>query len=216
MGLRVLLADDHQVVREGLRSLLSQQADIEVVAEAQDGREAVQLARELRPDLVIMDITMPSLNGTDATRQILEILPGAKVIALSMHGDRRSVTQMLQAGAVGYVLKHGAFRDLVVAIQNVAAGQIYLSPRVQGTLVHDYLRHLHPAESPSGTLSPREREVLQLIAEGLTTKDIAERLFLSEKTIQTHRQNVMNKLGLHTVTQLTKYAVMEGLTPPEP
>ncbi|MCC7490906.1 MAG: response regulator transcription factor [Fimbriimonadaceae bacterium] len=216
MAIRVLLADDHQLLREGIRGLLAQAGDMQVVGEAEDGREAQRLARELRPDVVVIDITMPNLNGTEATRQILEASPQTKVVALSMHSDRRSVAGMLQAGAAAYVLKSGAFRDLVLAIQAVHGGQMYLSPRVAGTVVNDYLKHLAPAADSSPSLSPREREVVQLIAEGLTTKDIAERLFLSEKTIQTHRQNVMNKLGLHTATALTKYAVLEGLTPPEP
>ena len=196
--------------------MLGQQAELEVVAEAADGRTAVRLARELRPEVVVMDITMPNLNGTEATRQILEHAPATRVVALSMHSDRRSVTHMLQAGATGYVIKSSAFRDLVLAIQAVMTGQVYLSPRVAGTVVDDYLRRLAPVEGQGGALSPREREVLQLVAEGLTTKQVADRLFVSEKTVQTHRQNVMNKLGLHTVTQLTKYAVLEGLTPPEP
>ena len=196
--------------------MLGQQAELEVVAEAADGRTAVRLARELRPEVVVMDITMPNLNGTEATRQILEHAPATRVVALSMHSDRRSVTHMLQAGATGYVIKSSAFRDLVLAIQAVMTGQVYLSPRVAGTVVDDYLRRLAPVEGQGGALSPREREVLQLVAEGLTTKQVADRLFVSEKTVQTHRQNVMNKLGLHTVTQLTKYAVLEGLTPREP
>jgi len=217
MSMRILLADDHQILREGLRTLLEKQPDIKVVAEAEDGRTAVQLARKLSPDLVIMDIAMPDLGGIGATRQITAEIPGVKVVALSMHADRRFVARMLKAGASGYLLKDCAFEELVHAVRTVASGRTYLSPGIADVVIEDYLRHL-PETDPLAlsSLTPREIEVLQLLAEGKNKKQIASRLHVSVKTVGTHRQHIMNKLGIHSVAELTKYAIRVGLTSLEP
>lgn len=216
MSIRVLIADDHQIVRDGLKSMLAKSLDVEVVGEAENGREAVSLARELGPDVVVMDIGMRELNGIDATRQIVDELAGTKVIALSMHSDRRYVSEMLAAGASGYLLKDGAFDELASAIRAVADGRAFLSQGVADTVLEDYRRQLSgsPQTAPAGSarpLSGREREVLQLIAEGLSTKEIAARLHLSVKTVETHRRQIMEKLGIYNVAGLIKYAVREGL-----
>ncbi|MBI5817908.1 MAG: response regulator transcription factor [Verrucomicrobia bacterium] len=213
MKTRVLLADDHKIMREGLRSLLAITPGLEVVGEAGDGRTAVQMALKLTPDVVVMDIGMPDLNGVDATRQIKARLPGTKVIALSLHSDERFITGMFKAGASGYLLKDGAFEELACAIRTVIDGHTYLCPRVAKTVVKDYLRDAMVVTSPRGHgLSDREREVLQLIAEGWSTKEVADRLDVSVKTIETHRARIMERLGVHSVAELTKYAVREGLT----
>lgn len=233
--MKVLLADDHRIVREGLKSLLSSQPDLEVVAEASDGRQAVEMARDLAPDVVVMDVAMPQLNGIEATRQLAADETGMKIVALSMHSDRRYVSEALKAGASGYVLKDGAFDELISAIRAVAADRVYLSPRVAGVVVDDYVRRL-PARGGSGSaaasapghpgaeyshaarrgafdaLTPREREVLQLMAEGYATKEVAHRLHVSVKTVETHRRQMMDKLDMHSVAELTKYAIREGLT----
>lgn len=213
MGVRILLADDHGVVREGLHSLLEKQPDMEVVAEAANGRETVALSRRLKPDVVIMDITMPDLNGIEATRQIVADTPGIKVLALSMHSTRKLVLEMLSAGASGYLLKHSAFEELGRALQTVMNNQIYLSPKIAGVLVDNYLQALK-ARDPSAVaaLTCREREVLQLLAEGKGTKEIAERLHVSVSTVESHRKQIMDKLNLHSIAELTKYAIREGLT----
>jgi len=216
MSIRVLIADDHQIVRDGLKSMLAKSLDVEVVGEAENGREAVSLARELSPDVVVMDIGMRELNGIDATRQIVDEVAGTRVIALSMHSDRRYVSEMLAAGASGYLLKDGAFDELASAIRAVASGRTFLSQGVADTVLEDYRRQLSgsPQAAPAGSarpLSGREREVLQLIAEGLSTKEIAARLHLSVKTVETHRRQIMEKLGIYNVAGLIKYAVREGL-----
>ena len=213
MSIRILLADDHQIVRDGLRALIEQQPDMEVVAEAEEGRTAVQLVQEQSPDVIIIDVGMPDLNGIEATSQIRTMALGVKVIALSMHSDRRYVTGMLRAGASGYLLKDCAFEELVRAVHAVAAGQTYLSPAIPGVVVEDYVRHIEPDdESHSSPLTAREREVLQLLAEGQLSRQIAEHLHVSVKTVETHRQNIMEKLDLHTIADLTKYAIRTGLT----
>lgn len=212
----ILLADDHKIIREGLRALLAHQNSIEVVAEAENGRTAVKLARKLKPDIIIMDISMPDLNGMEATRQIIAELPSVKIIALSMHVDKRYVVGMFEAGASGYLLKNSAFEELVGAIKTVMRNHIYLSPNVTGTVIKDYVHHLttdHPLDTM--LLSPREREVLQLIAEGVNTKTIASRLNVSVKTVETHRRNIMEKLDIYSVAELTKFAIREGLTTTE-
>ncbi len=211
--MKILLADNHKLFAEGLRTMLAKQPGCEVVGEANNGRMAVRLAHELSPDLVIMDIGMPELNGMDATRQIRAELPRTKVLAVSMHADRQYVAGMLSAGASGYVVKDSAFAELAQAIQVVMSGGRYLSPEVIGVVVDDYVQRLAPAPgSALAKLSDREREVLQLMAEGHATADIATRLHVSRKTIETHRKNIMLKLELHSVAELTKFAVREGLT----
>ncbi|MEW5722024.1 MAG: response regulator transcription factor [Thermodesulfobacteriota bacterium] len=213
MTVRIVLADDHNIVREGLRSLIEKEMGLEVVGEAEDGRTTVRLAAELKPDLVIMDVSMPDLNGIEATRQITREQPGTRVLALSMHSDKRFVAGILKAGASGYLLKDCAFEEMAGAIKAVVTGGTYLSPAVAGPVIHDYVRGLKEGEfSTSTLLTAREREVLQLLAEGHTTKDIATRLNVSVKTVETHRRQLMDKLDLHTVAALTKFAIREGLT----
>jgi DNA-binding NarL/FixJ family response regulator len=210
---KIFLADDHKILREGLRSLISEIPGMEVIGEAGNGREAVRLATKLRPDLVVMDVNMPDLNGIEATRQLLKDLPAVKVIALSMYSDKRFVTGMLRAGASGYILKASAFDELAKAFETVIAGEIYLSPKVAGVVVEDYLGHLYEEKSePTELLTPREREIIQLLAEGRSSKEIASLLHVSEKTVHTHRQNIMEKLNLHSIAELTKYAIREGIT----
>jgi DNA-binding NarL/FixJ family response regulator len=214
MSTRILIADDHRIMREGLRALLGAQGDITVVGEAEDGRRAVELATRLRPDIVIMDITMPGLNGIEATRQIIAATPGTKVIALSIHSDRRFVQQMFEAGANGYLLKEGAFEELARAIHAVANGRAFVSPGVAGILIEDCVRHMTGRAESAGPppLSGREKEVLQLLAEGKTTKEIAVILHVGGKTVESHRRQVMLKLQINSVAELTKYAIREGLT----
>ena len=214
MGTRILLADDHEIMRQGLRSLIEKEADLEVVAEAEDGRTAVTLARKLAPDVVVMDIGMKDLNGIEATRQILAESPRIKIIALSVHRDRRFVEEMLKAGASGYLLKEGAWADLTRAIEVVSSGQVYLSPPIADLVVSNFVRQSpQPDSSPFEVLSPREREVLQLLAEGRSTKEVAAYLHVSVKTVETHRLHIMRKLDMHSMAELTKYAIREGLTP---
>jgi two-component system response regulator NreC len=211
---KVLIADDHQIVRQGLRTLLEKEHDMKVVAEAEDGRNTVRLARELQPAIIIMDVAMPDLNGIEATRQIVSELPKTKIIALSMYADRRFVVNMLKAGALGYLLKDCAFEELTRAIRVVLANKTYLSPGVSDILVKDYMTggSSTPENSVFSVLTPREREVLQLMSEGKSTNQIADCLHVSIKTIETHRQQVMHKLNMRSVAELTKYAIREGLT----
>jgi DNA-binding NarL/FixJ family response regulator len=213
MGIKIIIADDHQIVRQGLRQLLGKEPDLQVTAEADDGRSTVRLVREIQPDVVIMDVAMPDLNGIEATRQIMGEFPKTKVIALSMYADKRFVTNMLKAGAMGYLLKDCAFEELIRAIRVVLANKTYLSPGVTDIVVKDYMSGASPAEpSVFSVLTPREREVLQLMSEGKSTNKIADCLHVSVKTVETHRQQVMSKLDLHSVAELTKYAIREGLT----
>jgi len=213
MSTRILLADDHKITRQGLRSLLEKQKDMEVIAEADNGRAAVQLAVELAPDVIIMDVTMPDLNGVEATKQILAKSPGIKIIALSMHSDALFVTEMLKSGATGYLLKDCAFEELTRAIRTVADGKTYLSPAISGVVVEDYLHRLTTAEFTSpDVLTDREKEVVQLMAEGNSTKQIALKLHISVKTVETHRRQIMSKLDIHNVAELTKYAIRKGIT----
>jgi DNA-binding NarL/FixJ family response regulator len=213
MGTRVLLVDDHDVVRAGLRSALEALPDMEVVGEAGDGRTALALVRHLSPQVVLMDISMPELNGLDTTRQVIAEGCGTKVITVSMHADRQWVSEVLRAGASGYVLKNTAVEELRAAIRAVMAGKVYLSPAIAGVVVQDYVRHVPDrARGPFDTLTPREREVLQLLAEGKTSKEMAAALNVSAKTVEMHRGQIMTKLGIHTVAELTKLAIREGLT----
>ncbi len=216
MTIRILIADDHKIVCDGLKALLKAQPEMEIVGQASNGREAVKLARQQKPDMVIMDVAMPDLNGLEAVRQILTANPHIKVIALSMHSDRRYVTGMLSAGASGYILKHCAFEELVQAIHIVLSHQVYLSPAIAGIVVQELAQSkTSPLRQPmpsSQSLTSREREVLQLISEGHSAREIAQRLHLSVKTIETHRRQMMEKLGIHSIADLTKFAIREGLT----
>jgi two-component system response regulator NreC len=213
MKIRIVVADDHKIMREGLKALIDKQPDMEVVAEAQDGLTATKLARKLLPHVIIMDIGMPEMNGIDATREIMAENKDVKIIALSMHSDRRFVLEMLKAGASGYLLKDSAFEELVSAVHTVMTGQSYLSPRITDIVVKEYLHNLPRNESTVFTiLTQREREVLQHLAEGKSTKQIASTLNLSVKTVETHRQQIMDKLQIRSVAELTKYAIREGIT----
>ncbi len=213
MKTKVLLADDHAMMRGGLRMLLEQNAELAVVGEAEDGRETVRLVKKLSPDVVVMDIAMPDMNGIEATRQIVADHPGVKVIALSMHSDRHFVSEMLKAGATAYLLKQCAVDELLAAIKTVLKNQTYLSPCISGVVVDHFVRSSSKSEpSAFSHLTDREREVLQLMAEGKSSKVIANQLNLSIKTIETHRMKIMEKLNIHTVAELTKYAIREGLT----
>ncbi len=216
MTIRILLADDHKIVREGLVALLEKESDIEVTAVAEDGRSAVQLARDLLPDVAVIDIGMPGMNGIEATRCITVENPGTRVLVLSMHSARRYVLDALSAGAKGYILKDCASEELARALRIVAGDETYLSPKIAGVLVKDCV-NLLPEQGAefAGLLSRREREVLQLIAEGHNTKEIAFMLHVSTKTVETHRQQLMKKLDVQSVAGLTRYAIREGLTPLE-
>lgn len=213
MSITILIADDHKIVREGLVALLSQHPHMQVVGEAENGRQAVQLAASRRPQVVVIDIGMPELNGIEATRQIIAEVPGVKVIALSMHSDKRFVKGMLKAGASGYLLKYCASEELVSAIHMVMAHRVYLSHDITGIVVEDYVQKLGDSDASAfQTLTPREREVLQLLAEGNSTRQIADSLHVSIKTIEVHRKQLMDKLGLASLADLVKYAIREGLT----
>src|SRR3954447_23733837 len=209
MTIRIIIADDHGVVAEGLKHLVEAQADMEVVSLAVDGREALRQARETQPDVVLMDLSMPELNGADATRAILADSPGCRVIVLSMYAEREYVRRALKAGAIGYVVKRSAAKELVEAIRAVHAGQRYLSPRVADVVIDDYA-----ADGKADLLeklSAREREVLQLLAEGKTGAQIAEKLSLSQKTVETYRARLVEKLGIRDVAGLVKFAIQRGL-----
>ncbi|MBI4558561.1 MAG: response regulator transcription factor [Candidatus Hydrogenedentes bacterium] len=213
MKIRVLLADDHKLMRDGLSSLLQKEPRVEVVGVAESGRSAVQLAKELQPDVMVMDVAMPDLNGVEAARRIRMENPNVRVLALSMHDDKRFVARMLQAGASGYLLKDCACGELVRAIETVHRKQVYLSESITTLVTDEYKRQLTTTgASPEVILSPKEREVLQLLSEGKSTKQIAAKLHVSVKTIETHRTQIMEKLDLHSVAELTKYAVREGIT----
>jgi len=211
--IKVLLAEDHTIVRKGLRSLLDEETNIEVIGEAQDGREAIQKAQQLHPDIVLMDITMPRLNGLEATRQIKKRSPQVKVLALTMHANEEYIFQILQAGASGYVLKQAVVTELVSAIQAVHRGDSFLSPSISKKIIEEYIRQAQPlAEKDDyAKLTNREREILQLIAEGHSNRRIAQLLHISVKTVETHRANLMEKLDLHSTAELTRYAIRKGL-----
>ena len=213
MSIKILIADDHKIFREGLRALIEKQPGMEVIEEVENGRKAVQLVRDLLPDVIIMDIAMPNLNGIEATRQIVAKIPNVKVIALSMHSDKRFVVEMLKAGASGYLLKDCAFEELAHAIRAVRTNRTYLSPKITDIMIKDYVR-LFPKTKLSvfSVLTSRQREVLQLLSEGKTTSQIALDLQVSVKTVETYRQQIMDKLDIHSIAELTKYAIHEGLT----
>jgi DNA-binding NarL/FixJ family response regulator len=215
--IRTLLPDDHEIVLDGLGALLEKEPDIEVVGKARDGLEAVREARELEPDVVVMDLSMPGASGIEAIRRIRQEQPEIKVICLSMHAERTFIAAAFESGAAGYILKDGTKEELVQGIETVMEGQTFVCSRIARTMAEDYAGH-PPATAPSTTmpLSPREGEVLQLIAEGHTTKSIASRLGLSEKTVATHREHIKRKLGIHSTAGLTKYAIRHGLTTADP
>lgn len=212
--IRIVLAEDHKIIREGLKSLIEAHPNMAVIGEAETGRAAIDLAEQLSPEVIIMDITMPELNGIDATRHITSTLPNIRVIALSMHTDRRMIGEMMRAGAAGFLLKESAFEELARAIMTVTIkGNIYLSPKIAGCVLEDFSRR-PPGGRAVATeiLSQREREVLQLIAEGYSTKEAADKLGVSTKTIESHRKNLMEKMDCHSIAELTKIAIREGLT----
>ena len=211
--IRVLLADDHTILRAGLRMMLNAQPDIEVVGEASDGRQALGEALRLQPDVVLMDITMPEMNGIEATRQIKRALESTRVLILTMHENEEYLFQVLRAGASGYILKEAADTELISAIRVVYSGRFYMSPSAQTMMVGDYLLRVRSGEERDSysALTEREREILKLVAEGLTNNQIAERLYISPKTVDTHRTHIMDKLNLHSRAELVKYAMRRGL-----
>jgi len=206
--IRILLADDHAVVRQGFKMILGAQPDMEIVGEAGNGREALELASSLKPDLVVMDVAMPELNGIEATRRMAEAAPHTRVLALSMHKDSVYVREILRAGARGYLLKDSVAADLVSAVRAVAGGEGYISPAVSDAVLDDYRRHV---TNPIDMLTSREREVLQMLAEGKTNKEIATVLNLSVYTVDAHRGRIMEKLNLHSINELVRFAVRNGL-----
>lgn len=217
--IQVLLADDHTILRQGIRLLLESQPDMEVVGEATNGLEAIKLAHSLRPDIILMDISMPQLNGLEATRRIKQELPTIQIVILTMHETEEYLIKILQAGATGYVLKQAADRELIEAVRIASRGDTYLYPRIASRLVSDYLRRIEtgtPDERDTAyeTLTAREREILKLVAEGHTNKEIAELLTLSIKTVENHRYSLMNKLNAHDRGELIKYAIRVGLIQP--
>jgi DNA-binding NarL/FixJ family response regulator len=210
---RILLADDHAVMRRGLKLLLEQQADFVVIGEAGDGHEALVLAESLQPDVAVLDITMPHLNGIEAARQIRAKFPRTAVVILSMHADETYVLRALKAGARGYLLKESPESDFLKAIRTVTEGKAFFSPLVSRLLVDDYVRQMQAngIDDSYELLSSREREILQLLAEGKTNKEVANMLHLSPYTVETHRSNILEKLGIHSVPELILYAVRKGL-----
>ena len=213
MTIRIILADDHTLVRHSLSRAMEQEQDIEVIGQAEDGHMTVALTRQLHPDMVLMDISMPDLNGIEASREIRRESPDTQIIALSMHSEKRYVTEMFKAGAKGYLLKDSDYGELLTAIRTVADGKTYLSPSISDTVVEDMVTGEYGKESSAfSVLTPREREVLQLLAEGNTTKQTAMRLHISPKTVEAHRLRIMSKLNIDNIALLTKYAIQEGLT----
>jgi len=216
MAIKILLADDHAIVRHGLAESMMKEEDMEVVGQAKNGLSAIDMVREKTPDVVVMDISMPDINGMDATREILRDFPKVKVIALSMHSAKKFVREMFKAGASGYLLKDCEFDELANAIRTVMKGKSYISPEITDVVVDSYVRtSTEDKSSVFSDLTKREREVLQLLAEGKTTKQIGLKLHISPKTVEAHRLRVMEKLDIDNVAQLTKYAIQEGLTSPE-
>jgi DNA-binding NarL/FixJ family response regulator len=209
MATKILIADDHKLFREGLKNVIEKNVSLKVIAEATEGREAIKLCSQLHPDVVIMDVSMPGLNGIEATRSIVKDYPHIKVIALSMHPDKQFITKMLKAGAYAYLQKDSEVSELINAIKIVSQDQKYISHNVSNIIIDEFLNG--SAEEKS-QLSHREKEILQLIAEGKSSREIAEILFLSSKTVDAHRKNIMDKLNLYTIPELTKYAIKSGLT----
>ena len=213
MPVKILIVDDHEIMREGLSALVKDEPDMEVIGQAQDGREAIRLTKQLKPDVIVMDVNMPGMDGVDATRRIVNNVPDIKIIALTMYPKKSFVMEMLSAGASGYILKDDAFAELVKAVNTVMTGQTYLCPKAASVLVDNYVRN-HPRNvSTDVLLTNRQREVLKLLAEGKSTKEIALVLKLSPKTVDACRRRVMEKLNVQNIVQLIKYAIREGLTP---
>lgn len=214
MKTKILLVDDHNIVRQGLRTLLERDNSLEIIGEAENGREALDHCFQRCPDIVIMDVAMRDLNGIDATKRLIHQHPTVRVLALSMHSEKLYVTQMLRAGASGYLLKDCAYEELFHAIQSILCHKVYLSPEIAGVVVEDYLNRVEdvPTSPSQSHLTAREREVLQLVSEGKSTKVIARDLHVSSKTIETHRKRLMDKLHMHSIAELTKFAIRSGLT----
>jgi DNA-binding NarL/FixJ family response regulator len=214
MSITVLLADDHRMVREGFRLLLETQSDIRVTGEAGTGRDAIQQVKKLKPDVVLMDIAMPEINGIDATREICQALPSTKVIVLSMHSTSQHIFRAIKAGARGYILKESAGEDVINAIRTVHRGQLFLCREISESVVRDYIsnRHITEAQDPLAKLTDRERQILQLLVEGTPNAKIADLLFLSPKTVETYRSHLMHKLGISDLPHLVKFAIQHGLT----
>jgi DNA-binding NarL/FixJ family response regulator len=213
MSIKIVLVDDHQILRSGLRAALEKYQNMKVIGEASDGRSAVKLLQKIKPDVVIMDVTMPGLNGIEATRQVIAQSPNTKVIALSMHSDENFVAGMFEAGASGYLLKDCSLDEMETAIRSVTSNHVYLSPVISRMVINGYFDKSVSADHlGSSPLTPKEREVLQLLAEGKTTKEVASSLHMSVKTAETHRHHIMKKLNIHNIVDLTKYAIREGLT----
>ena len=208
---RILLADDHTILREGIKVLLNRERDMEIVAEAEDGAQALEQVRSVKPDVVVMDISMPKIGGLEVTREITETFPDVKVVILTMHDNEEYLVQALKSGAKGYVLKEAAATDLAEAIRAVVRGDAYLYPAVARKLVDDYVNRVRTIKTASESLTPREREVLKLVAEGHTNREIADYLGISVKTVENHRANLMRKLDLHDRTELARYAIKIGL-----
>lgn len=210
---KLLVADDHKIFRQGIKKLLEEESDMQVVGEAADGREAVKKSTELKPDVILMDIAMANLNGLEATKQIKKVLPSVKVIMLTMHKNEEYILQSFQAGASGFILKEGAVEELVSAIRSIHQDKSFLSPTISKTLIDAYLRKMETGktETPFDLLTDREREVLQLIAEGYTNREVAKALFISVKTVEAHRAHIMQKLNIHDIAKLVKYAIQKGL-----
>jgi DNA-binding NarL/FixJ family response regulator len=212
MTIRILLADDHQIVRDGLRALLATEKAFEIVAEASDGLSALKLAEKHTPDVIVMDVSMPGLNGIEAAQKIRNANPKARILALSMHPDRHVVADMLRAGASGYLIKDCAGDELALAIRTLMAGKTYLSPAISRMIADDFVQGAATARSARSILTERELEVLQRLAEGKSVKEIAFELNVSVKTVETHRARISEKLGISTIAELTKYALREGIT----
>lgn len=211
--IRVLLADDHSIVREGVKMILAKESDIEVAGEASDGQQALDLVERLKPHVIVMDISMPGMGGIEATQLVKERHPAVNVLVLTMHEDESYVFRLLRAGASGYVLKRAAAQDLVQAVRAAAKGEAFLYPSVARKVVEDYLKRVETGEEREryGGMTQREKEILTLIAQGLSNKQIGERLYISIKTVQTHRAHILEKLGLHDRTELVRYAIRKGL-----
>ncbi len=216
MSIKIVLADDHTILRQSIAKSFDEEKDIEIVGQAKDGRSTIDLVRQLQPDLIIMDIEMPDLNGIEATHRIIKECPKAKVLGLSMHSNDKYIREMFRAGANGYLLKNCPFEELVKAVRTILKGKTFIGSSVGELIIKEYVSMPEKEKSAFTILSEREREVLQLLAEGQTTKQIARLLHISPKTVEGHRLRIMDKLGIDSIAKLTKYAIQEGMTAPEP